>query len=392
MVFLVGARRSGTNWLQHLMTLHPEVAGLPSETHLFSHGISTLVERVQHGLASSTKTGSLYMPRAAFLDATRAWCDAAFAPALAATGARLLIERTPLHAQHLDLIVSIYPDAHVVHLVRDGTAVTRSLLAQEWGPTTADEAAAEWAMTVAAVAEARVPQLYEVRHEQLVADPAATMTALWEALGLSVDDGLREQVRREAPTAVNATAHMLGTRSAGALSESDARAIREVAGEQLQRLGYALPEGTADLPPAQRPRRITGAWKSVPRRRRAAAPAPVPGGTLWAETAQAAVDALLAALETYDDAAVRRALAPQAHVAIDAVEASGDRAAEMLLRFWGELPGRRQQWSQVHPAHPTFTVVVAHEEPGGRRSVRVLVVTPDATRIARVVGYGIPGN
>src|SRR4051812_14307970 len=74
MVFLVGAPRSGTNWLQRMLAAHPDVVALPSETHLFSHGLRLLDEQVQHGLVSSPHTGTVYLPRKEWVAAMREFC------------------------------------------------------------------------------------------------------------------------------------------------------------------------------------------------------------------------------------------------------------------------------------------------------------------------------
>src|SRR4051794_19181933 len=55
MIFNVGARRSGTFWLQRIVAAHPGVSAVPSETHLFSDGIAPLFSRLQHSVRSSTK-------------------------------------------------------------------------------------------------------------------------------------------------------------------------------------------------------------------------------------------------------------------------------------------------------------------------------------------------
>lgn len=44
MIFNVGSRRSGTFWLQRIVCAQPTVAGVPSETHLLSHGIAPPVK------------------------------------------------------------------------------------------------------------------------------------------------------------------------------------------------------------------------------------------------------------------------------------------------------------------------------------------------------------
>ena len=81
-IFLVGARRSGTNWLHDLLALHPRLVQVPSETHLF-HTLGTLSERFQHGLIGSPNTGAIYLPREEMLDSFRDLADRAFVPDLA---------------------------------------------------------------------------------------------------------------------------------------------------------------------------------------------------------------------------------------------------------------------------------------------------------------------
>jgi hypothetical protein len=404
MLFLVGARRSGTNWVQHLLTLHPAVAGLPSETHLFSHGVAMLRDRVQHGLTSSTKTGSIYMNRDDFLDATRDWCDAVFGPTLSSTGARILVERTPMHAHHLDLIAAVYPDARVLHLVRDGTAVARSLLAQEWGPTSLRDAAREWADVVRAVHASDVPHLREVRNEDIVADPVTAVASLWEWLGLDVTDDLRAAVRQEAAKPVNVTAGRPGTSGPGPLSAAEAATVVEEAGAQLSVLGYPPPQGPrtgAHEGPPEPHRRAPALRQLLDRGRaavRRARPAPgqptaAVGGMLWSEAAQAAVDRLTAALETRDRDALGRVLTPDAQVTVDSATAvRGDAAVAALLQAATPATGARQVFSAVHPANPAFTVAVSHVRPGHPPSWRVLVVTPRGEQVASVACYLAEGS
>jgi len=383
MVFLVGARRSGTNWLEHLLTLHPALVAVPGETHLFSHGIATLAERVQHGLASSAKTGTVYVDRETFLDATRDWCDAVLNPFLTRSPVgTLLLERTPLHAQHLDLIAAIYPDASVVHLVRDGTAVALSLLAQEWGPHTIDGAAREWAETVRAVHRADVPRLREVRHEQVAADPVSGVRDLWQWLGLDVSEQLEEAVAREAGKPVNTTEGKPGTRPKHQrLSGSDTAAIAAEAGAELQRLGYPLPE----------PRRRTArdSFGAARQRMRKSAPqtraAPQRGGSLWYEESQRLVDQLLTAGQLRDAALLRHITAEDLQVEVDGSSSAAEKARHALMTLLEAAADGVRADAAVHPGNPTFTVVV-------RNGDLVLIIEPGDSVIRRVVGYRLGGH
>ena len=99
MVFVVGARRSGTKWIQRMLAAHPDVAMIPGETGLFTHGLSQLSERFQHGVIGSARTGKVFMDRGDLLDALRGFCDSVFGGLLERLGpkCRYLVERTPFH-------------------------------------------------------------------------------------------------------------------------------------------------------------------------------------------------------------------------------------------------------------------------------------------------------
>jgi len=242
MIFNVGSRRSGTFWLQRIVTAHPEVGAVPSETHLFSHGIAPLVDRFHHGGVAAEQVGSTFIERDVLLDALRGFCDTVFEGMLGA-GKERLAERTPLHALHTALIADVYPDARIVHIIRDGRDVARSLLAHQWGPGSVAEAAREWRVSVeAARAGAPGPDRYfEIRYEDLLADPAARIGELYRWLGLPVDDAILERALAEAKVSRNLdpmrTPPGTGKWRTG-LEPKDVDAFEEVAGDLLHGLGY----------------------------------------------------------------------------------------------------------------------------------------------------------
>src|SRR4051812_1353323 len=168
MIFNVGARRSGTFWLQRIVTAHPDVEGVSGETYFFSHGIAPLFERFKHGVRATPAVGRIWMDRDQLLDATRDFSDRVLLSQFE-TGARYLAERTPAHGEHLGLIGELYPDARVVHIIRDGRDAARSLLAKQWGPDTIEAAAREWRDSVVAARAAGFPGRYvEVFYERLL--------------------------------------------------------------------------------------------------------------------------------------------------------------------------------------------------------------------------------
>jgi hypothetical protein len=242
MIFNVGSRRSGTFWLQRIVTAHPQVAAVPSETHLFSHGIAPLVDRFHHAPLAPEQVGSTFIEREVLVDALRDLCDTVFAGMLGA-GKERLAERTPLHALNTGLIADVYPDGRIVHIIRDGRDVTRSLLAHPWGPGSVADAAREWRTSIeAARAGAHGSDRYlEIRYEDLLAEPAAGIGELYRWLGLPVDDAILDGALAEAKVSRNLdpmrTAPGAG-KWRGGFTRKDLDAFEEVAGELLYALGY----------------------------------------------------------------------------------------------------------------------------------------------------------
>jgi hypothetical protein len=249
MIFNVGARRSGTYWLQRIVCAHPEVAEVPSETHLFSHGLVPLLERFQHRDPAAPDVGFVYADRAAVIGHLRALCDTVFDGFR--EGRPVVSERTPLHVNHLPVIHEIYPDARIVHIIRDGRDVARSLSRQEWGPESVADAALEWNDSVRAGRDAGLDgsAYREIRYERLLADPGAEIEALYAWLGLDSAAGL-------APALAAARQHEnIGPSTRGGVGvgkwreewgAADLAAFNEVAGDLLTELGYELEPAGAD--------------------------------------------------------------------------------------------------------------------------------------------------
>jgi hypothetical protein len=409
MVFLVGARRSGTNWLQRILVAHPDVVGLPGETHLFSHGIRMLTERVQHGALTSGSTGRVYMDRDRFLDASRAFCDAVFG-GLAETlhpGAPVIVERTPMHVYELDLIGDVYPDAAVLHIIRDGRDVVRSLLAQSWGPTEAVEAADEWARSITS-ARAAAPQLEryrEVRYEELLVDPRPHITALFDWLGLRHDGDIVESSLVESGVTFNVDRtqpELAQGKWRRGLTDAQLADVVAAAGQQLAELGYAdalpadeprAPARTETAPEPLRQRRRPLRRRSEARAPRAAAPTAA-DDTM--ELAQQLVDRFLGALAAGRSDTAVSMLRPDARVRIfgaqGVVDARGEAGRAALATTVADLARdwRRQTLGEVHPDVNLFTVALSHDGADGGQRDDVVVLRRRGEQLSEVTIYRFP--
>jgi hypothetical protein len=369
MVFLVGARRSGTNWLHTLMALHPRLVNVPSETHLF-YTLAELQKRFQHGLLSSPNTGATYLPRAELIASFRQLCDRAFAFQLGADAAHdvMLVERTPLHAQHLDLIAEIYPDAAVVHLIRDGRDVAASLARQPWGPESIADAAQEWVDTVGKARAHRAPRYIEIRHEDLMRDVVDTMRALFDFLGLDLPDDMAGKLQAAARIPVNRSPQQHTPEEA-----NDRQEVERIAGPLLAELGYPIGESRGQPKPS---RRVASRGK----RSRAE-----PTG----DDLQYVVDRLLAGLVEQDAVALGQILSPSVAVRFrdTGVELRGqDGVDEVARELVAAIRPAGQQVRGDSFGNRPFTVVWGHEE-NGEVTHRILIVGVNRERLVASIDY-----
>lgn len=405
-IFVVGARRSGTNWLQRILSAHPDVAAMPSETYLFSHGVRALAERFQHTTPGTLQTGLTFMDRDVFLDAARDFTDRVFEERLRSVQppATYLVERTPWHVYHLDLIADLYPDAPVVHIVRDGRDVTRSLLSKEWGPDTMTAAAEEWRSSVAAGRRAGaslLPRYLEVRYEDLFTEPEDGIRSLFERLGLPSAPNALERAAIEARTAFNVDpmSAQIGTGKWRAdLSTEELRAFDRIAGPLMEELGYQSEQPVAarrgetlarvvtDLGARARGARGPGVFMSALfdqalRRRSAAA----------LQRTVVLAQRLEEQLARGRDAALEDLLRDDALVEIvDDGSAERSRGRLGVERLRESLASHRDRGlrpvtGRVEVSHTMFTVVGTYRLDDGTLWARTLVVTLHGQRVSRLI-------
>jgi len=253
-ILCFGARRSGTYLVQRMIAAHPEVSAVPSEDLLIPHGIVPLLERFHHGVKGSTQVGAMYADRDVLLDAVRDLCDTAFGEFLE-PGSRYVIERTPQAALHARLISELYPDAGVIHVIRDGRDASLSMVRRGLSRSIA-AAAEEWARCVRGGREAvGLDRYVEVHYEELLADPAAAVERLFDRLRLPHSAEAVEAALAELGVPRNVLpGDTIGTgKWRGALSRADLKAFDRAAGDLLRELGYSPepPVEPAALPPAE---------------------------------------------------------------------------------------------------------------------------------------------
>lgn len=308
--FVVGEMRSGTSWLARMLDTHPEVF-CKGEGSFF--GRDQAEEEIP---VYKAPTPSLYN---ALLncDGVRIWhsftwnawgkgdeeedlrnmtrlvVDYFMDKNSAASGKRIVGDKSPLHTDHVDEIHGFYPEAKVIHILRDGRDVALSLMHHFWRLSKdqggifdldpeelekrdaylADkegfvesgnsifteerlrQMAVRWSRRVTkASRDGRRfgPSFFQIRYEDLLAKPEENLKAMFELLGARSDD---EVVRR---CVERNRFEKLARRSAGqedsasffrkgvvgnwrsVFTERDREIYEEVAGETLREMEYSL--------------------------------------------------------------------------------------------------------------------------------------------------------
>jgi hypothetical protein len=226
-VFVVGVPRSGTTWVENMLLAHPQLDGPRVETSIFV-SLRPLWnnDRLREWMSTEQLTA-----------AVRSFVS----ELLAAFGPRL-VEKTPLHAEHMPMIEAVFPDASFISVHRDGRDVVQSLLQMESATDDVAVAATRWAEITREVS-ATLPTLrhaVDLRYESVLADPVGAMADVFAWLGLPADESVRAEVRVRASERVSQynTAGDVGPGKWKSLSRRQMRAVSRHAGERLKELGY----------------------------------------------------------------------------------------------------------------------------------------------------------
>jgi hypothetical protein len=101
-------------------------------------------------------------------------------------------DKTPAYVRYMTLIAPVLPEAHFIHVIRDGRDAWASIRDLWFGPNTVEEAAESWQEWVLdARRDAKVVSHYaEVTFERLLFDPERTLRDLCTYLELPWDDGM----------------------------------------------------------------------------------------------------------------------------------------------------------------------------------------------------------
>jgi tetratricopeptide (TPR) repeat protein len=196
-VFVVGMPRSGTTLVESVLAAHPQV---------FGAGELNELPAIAAALGVAADPGRIArVPATDLQDAAAHYLD--FVAALSG-GEAVVVDKNPANHEHLGLIALLFPHARIVHCRRDPMDTALSLYFQNFA-----HAATAWSYDLEAIADVygeyrrlmrhwreNLPlALFDLRYEELVAEPERETRRLLDFLGLPFDPAcLRHQEQRRA--------------------------------------------------------------------------------------------------------------------------------------------------------------------------------------------------
>ena len=208
-IFIGGCERSGTTLLGAMLGGHPDYLCIPEM--LFKFDIPRLSGNGLYSKVDKADIVRKFAKRSRFriwdLDVDVAslphelltcrdlieWLVTIYGQKVGKPAPVIWVDHTPANSRFAQTLFSLFPDAKLIHLVRDGRAVAASVLPLDWGPNEIDSAARFWAERLAygLAAESRWPQqVIRVSYEELVQDPQATLQRLCRLLAIDYDPAM----------------------------------------------------------------------------------------------------------------------------------------------------------------------------------------------------------
>jgi hypothetical protein len=266
-IFILGCPGSGTSLLRRMLHHHPRIA-IPPETrfllsayeHRDAYGDlrelenrKALAEWIVAG--AGTRFASLGLsPRKITEEVVSGppTLGSALGIVLRAYARQLGRPRwgdsRPGYVQYIDALLSLFPNAQIVHMIRDGRDCVASLKRMRWWRMPIHHSVATWTQAIDAgrAAARRLPPgtYVEARYERLTTDPGSSLGALCEFLDEEYDTAMARPASSVSPA-----------RWADTLAPWELQLCETAMAERLTEYGY--PPSGAGRPAARHMARYT---------------------------------------------------------------------------------------------------------------------------------------
>ena len=274
--FIVGCPRSGTSLLRSLLRSHPNLTA-PSESHFIPRCYKAFgdpanaseARRISRFILETSwvkEWGALDVGPDDFADCRsyREIVRRVFEAFARLEGKPRWGDKTPQHVLELPTLLQVFPEAKIIHIIRDGRDVAHSWLRTRYHPHNYYTAAQLWRRFVEAgmrFGSSASPGVYlEVRYEALLESPRETMQSVCDFLDEPFDEAvlspnptskdLRMTVGRMVSLSKLVTANQGKWRST--LSPEQRALFESVAGDFLSDLGYEVEGRSRPLPAWER--------------------------------------------------------------------------------------------------------------------------------------------
>lgn len=130
-LFIVGAQKSGTTWIQKLLNTHPEIS-IDGECHfqlimgLFKNVIDNFNQQQVSRFSRSFNPENIIYNETDFLNISKVLMDNQMLKRYE-PGIKWIGDKTPEYCLILDSIKFLYPDVKIIHIIRDGRDCVTSL-------------------------------------------------------------------------------------------------------------------------------------------------------------------------------------------------------------------------------------------------------------------------
>ena len=209
--FIVGSGRSGSTLLRVILCAHSKVT-IPPETYFIMPLLEQLpsavpLNAVQISAAQEIITGHYRWPdmglsetdfKGAVARLERPYLqdilNVIYNFFLETEGKTIWGDKTPPYVSIIPGLLSLYPDARIIHLIRDGRDVARSFQATGWYGPWLHKNTSEWKGAIRLIRDCRRNHpglgIYEVRYEDLVLNTEETIHALCRNLDITFEPGM----------------------------------------------------------------------------------------------------------------------------------------------------------------------------------------------------------
>jgi hypothetical protein len=202
LVFIISQPKAGSTLLQRILAGHPDIQ-TSAETWLMLHPVYGLRKKgieaeynARWAATGVTEFLDNYADgRQTYVDGLRSFAGTIYGRVLEKHGKKLFLDKTPRYTMIIDELIELFPEAKYVLLIRNPLAILKSELhtyvGSDW------QILSEFAPDLVAAPQRLVDArrslgkaAFELKYEDLVAQPEAIVRDLFGFLGVSVDEGM----------------------------------------------------------------------------------------------------------------------------------------------------------------------------------------------------------